>query len=82
MLSQNIALKPCSDCGVIPEPFCKCTKPSKRTMLNKDGELHEESPDCRGECCTPAECRNPNHTLTDGSLSPHEIGPSCMADRS
>jgi hypothetical protein len=28
----------------------------------------------------PASCRNPNHALTDGSPSPHEIGSSCMAE--
>ena len=27
-----------------------------------------------------SECRNPNHALVDGSPSPHEIGPSCMAE--
>jgi hypothetical protein len=27
-------------------------------------------------------CRNPNHALTDGTPSPHEIGPSCMAEQS
>jgi hypothetical protein len=26
------------------------------------------------------ECRNPNHAMTDGSPSPHELGPSCMAE--
>jgi hypothetical protein len=25
-------------------------------------------------------CRNPNHALVDGSASPHDIGPSCMAE--
>src|SRR4051812_17420659 len=25
-------------------------------------------------------CRNPNHALVDGGASPHEIGPSCMAE--
>src|ERR1700677_1616030 len=27
-------------------------------------------------------CRNPNHALVDGTPSPHEIGPSCMAEQS
>lgn len=25
-------------------------------------------------------CRNPQHALTDGNPSPHETGPSCMAE--
>jgi hypothetical protein len=50
-----------------------------RLMINKSGEIHEECPDCRGECCSEVVCRNPLHYCTDGSLEPHEIGPSCMA---
>jgi hypothetical protein len=34
-----------------------------------------------GDSCNHV-CRNPNHTLVDGSPSPHEIGPSCMAEMS
>ena len=29
---------------------------------------------------TEKECRNPNHSLTNGSACEHEIGPSCMAE--
>src|ERR1039458_1822514 len=50
-------------------------------------EPHEESPDCRGQGCIPLErlqsprqCKNPNHALTDGTPSPHEIGTSCMSE--
>lgn len=25
-------------------------------------------------------CHNPNHACTDGTVEPHEIGPSCMAE--
>jgi hypothetical protein len=52
----------------------------RRMMVNSEGEIHEECPDCRGECCRPIVCRNPLHFRTDGSLEPHELGSSCMAE--
>ena len=51
--------------GTMPEPFASINPLLK--LLGRDlvdGRL----------------CRNPNHAMTDGSPSRHEIGPSCMAE--
>ena len=70
----------CKVLGYTPERDPEQPEPAKRLMITKSGDIHEECPDCRGDCCRPLVCRNPNHALTDGSPSPHEIGPSCMAE--
>jgi hypothetical protein len=32
------------------------------------------------DAVNPPLCRNPNHALTNGTQTPHEIEPSCMAE--